>query len=61
VVEDTPAHAAGLREGDVVLAVNGEPVRTVSKLRRLLRGSDEPEVTFVRKGKKRTCKIPSGR
>lgn len=61
VVPDTPAHSAGLREGDVVVAVGGEPVRTVSDLRRLLRGMDEAELTYVRKGKTQTCKIPSGR
>jgi regulator of sigma E protease len=30
---DTPAYAAGLRAGDVVIAVNGEPVESFSELR----------------------------
>lgn len=57
VVEDTPAYASGLRQGDVVLAVDGHPVHTVAELRRLMRG--EVELTYVRKGKKTTCKIGS--
>lgn len=57
VVEDTPAHIAGLREGDVVLAVNGEPVRTVPELRRRLGAKRAAELTYVRKGQKATCKI----
>lgn len=58
VVEDTPAHAAGLHEGDVVVAVDGEPVRTVADLRAMLRDKREAELTYFRKGEKRTCKIP---
>ncbi len=57
VVEDTPAHVAGLREGDVVLAVNGEAVRTVADLRRRLGAQRAAELTYVRKGQKATCKI----
>ena len=59
IVESTPAHIAGLREGDVVLAVNGEPVSKVSELRRRMRAVSEAELTYVRKGKKQKCKIPS--
>lgn len=57
VVENTPAHVAGLREGDVVLAVNGEPVRTVPELRSRLGAQGSAELTYVRKGKQATCKI----
>lgn len=59
VAEKTPAHTAGLREGDVVMAVNGEPVRTIIELRRLLRSSTEAELTYVRQGKQQKCTIPS--
>jgi C-terminal processing protease CtpA/Prc len=57
VVKSTPAYSAGLRQGDVVLAVNGQPVATVAELRKLLRGT--AELTYVRKGQKATCTIPS--
>jgi S1-C subfamily serine protease len=60
VVAGTPAHAAGLRAGDVIVAVDGQAVRTVADFRRLLSGTDEAEVTYVRKGKTRTSKIPKG-
>lgn len=59
VVESTPAYGAGLRQGDVVLAVSGAPVRTVRELRKVLRETGEAEITYVRKGKKLTCKIGS--
>lgn len=58
VVENTPAYSAGLREGDVVLAVNGEPVRTVADLRRLWPHTGEVELTYVRRGEKASCTIP---
>jgi membrane-associated protease RseP (regulator of RpoE activity) len=57
VVVDTPAHVAGLRAGDVVVEVDGEPVATVDELRRLMRG--EVELTYIRRGRKNFCTIPS--
>lgn len=59
VVANTPAHMAGLREGDVVVSVDGKMVHSVKELRKLLGDSDEAEFGFVRKGKKQTCTIPS--
>ncbi|KPK79110.1 MAG: hypothetical protein AMS25_13780 [Gemmatimonas sp. SM23_52] len=58
VVENTPAHRAGLQDGDVVLEVNGELVRTVADLRRLWPHTGEVELTYVRKGERRACTIP---
>lgn len=58
VVENTPAHMAGLREGDVVLEVNGEAVWTVAELRRLWPHTGEVELTYVRRGEKQVCTIP---
>jgi C-terminal processing protease CtpA/Prc len=59
LVENTPAHMAGLREGDVVISVDGRTVRSVKEMRKLLAGTDDATVAFVRKGKKHTCTIPS--
>jgi C-terminal processing protease CtpA/Prc len=59
LVENTPAHTAGLREGDVVLEVNGQSVASVKQLRKLLHATDEAELTYVRKGEMQTCTIPS--
>lgn len=59
VVANTPAHMAGLREGDVVVSVDGKTVHSVKELRKLLGDSDEAQFAFVRKGKKHTCTIPS--
>ncbi len=36
VVDDSPATRAGLRQGDVILSVNGQPVRTAHDLPRLV-------------------------
>ncbi|NIW35147.1 MAG: PDZ domain-containing protein [Gemmatimonadetes bacterium] len=58
VAEDTPAYNAGLREFDVVVAVNGRPVTKIAELRRSI-GSGPVEVTYVRRGKESTCKIGS--
>jgi S1-C subfamily serine protease len=38
VVEDAPAARAGLRPGDLVVAVDGTPIETMSELQRLLVG-----------------------
>ncbi|KPK55595.1 MAG: hypothetical protein AMS21_13495 [Gemmatimonas sp. SG8_38_2] len=59
VVENTPAYSAGLRQGDVVLAANRVPVRSVKQLRKILGDAGEAELMYVRKGKKKTCKIGS--
>lgn len=40
VVEDSPADTAGLAVGDVIVSVDGEPVRSSSHLARLIRAKD---------------------
>ncbi|HKD53343.1 MAG TPA: DegQ family serine endoprotease [Steroidobacteraceae bacterium] len=54
VVEGSPADRAGIRTGDVITTVNGQPVKTNSELRNsigLLRVGDKVEIGVVRDGK----------
>ena len=58
----SPAHSSGLRDGDVIVRVDGEPVRTVSDLReRVQRAADDGESTValecVRERKPRTVML----
>ena len=49
----TPADAAGLRSGDIITAVNGQPVRTAADLARLLAAlplGSEPTLTVQNAG-----------
>ncbi len=53
VLDDSPAQAAGLKAGDVVVALNGTPVTNASVLRNrvgLLRLGDTVTLTVLRKG-----------
>jgi hypothetical protein len=56
VVADSPAHAAGVVAGDVIVAVNGKPAKSMSlsELRSQLRGAPGTKVRFTlaRKGAK---------
>ncbi len=54
VVEGSPADKAGLRVGDVITSVNGQPVKSNSELRNaigLLRVGDTMDIGLVRDGK----------
>lgn len=60
----TPAKAAGLRAGDVILAVNGRPVASASDLRNqvgLLRIGAEVELTVLRDGERKTIRTRLGK
>jgi hypothetical protein len=53
VIRDTPADRMGLRDGDVVVEVNGEKCRDVMTLRRALTGAGPDrhvQVKWIRKG-----------
>jgi serine protease Do/serine protease DegQ len=54
VVEGSPAERAGIRTGDVITAVNGQPVKSNSELRNtigLLRVGDKVDIGLMRDGK----------
>ncbi len=57
VIEDTAAEEAGLKAGDVVTSINGEPVKSASAMRNmvgLLRVGEKMSITVIREGKKKT-------
>src|SRR5215207_6648354 len=58
--DGTPAEKAGLRSGDVITAVDGEPVANARELTRKI-GSLKPganaEISYLRDGKERTATI----
>ena len=54
VVEGSPAEKAGIRTGDVITSVNGQPVKSNSELRNtigLRRVGDKVDIGLVRDGK----------
>jgi len=63
VQEDGPAFEAGVKAGDVILALAGEEVEDGRDLRRALRGADpgtEVSVTLQRDGKRLDLKLKLG-
>ncbi len=59
VSADSPAAAAGLEQGDLIVALNGEPLRSFSELVEVVRTSDGQEIAFTysRDGETRTVPI----
>jgi len=58
--EDTPAEKAGLEEGDIIIAFNGEEIVDSNDLRNLvglLQPGTRADVTFLREGTRRTTRI----
>jgi len=63
VDSDSPAAEAGLKTGDVVLEWNGEPVKTMRDLPKLVAATPvnkEVEATVWRKGRKETLSVTTG-
>jgi serine protease Do len=64
VNDDTPAAAAGLKEGDIILAVDGRDINTPNALRNLISLSDvghPARVQVLRDGKERDIIVKLGR
>lgn len=57
IFPDSPAEMAGLKRGDVVLTIDGKPVRSLRNLQGILaerEAGDEIELTYTRDGQERT-------
>ena len=64
VVEDSPAHKAGIKDNDVVIGFNGELVTSVRKLRRLIyevAPDHSARVTVLRDGGEQNFDVKIGR
>lgn len=60
VSEDTPAEKAGLKEGDVIVAFNGDEIRDSNDIRNavgLVIPGTRADLTYIRDGKRRTTRI----
>ena len=60
LAENSPATAAGLQEGDVIIAIDGHPVKSPAQLYEQLaryQPNDKVSVTFERKGKESTVQV----
>ena len=61
--DGTPAAKAGLKAGDVVTAVNGEPVGTARELSRKIAGlkpGTKVELSYLRNGRQQTASVELG-
>lgn len=60
VVEDLPAAKAGLRRGDIIVAVDGQRPVTPARIREILRGKEpgqKVEVVYLRRGQEHTATV----
>jgi serine protease Do len=59
----TPAEAAGLRSGDVIAKLNGEPVKDAADLTRRVAGlkpGEKADITYLRDGAEKTVSVTLG-
>lgn len=64
VAEDSPAEKAGLKQGDVIVKFDGEPVKNVGAFRNsvsLKSPETKVDVTVLRNGKSRSLKVTIGK
>jgi len=60
VIPNSPADKAGLKEGDIIIALNGEKIDENHSLVRLIQKyepQDEVEITYIRDGKEEKVKL----
>ena len=61
--KDSPAERDGIEPGDIVIAVNGQPVKTPTELSSII-GSKKPnekvKITVIREGKEKTIEVTLG-
>jgi len=60
---NSPAQRAGLRQGDVIVGVDGQPVETSNELQRLIalrQPGETVTVEYIRYGERRTARVPLG-
>ncbi len=63
ILKDTPAEASGLRAGDLVVSIDGQPVVETRSLQRLVGSTPagrQLRLVVVREGRRREVRVPVG-